>query len=1344
MNVDVSIGGGSVKSHVLRYEREHKICTGIGMFSVELDISYGGGINTWDEVTLEENGKHVGTYFVCQVDTVQPDSCIKVTAQDHSKYLVDYYISQQYFIDYPTTARYWIVEFLEQAGITKYKFLPNATEEVLLSNNTTLGMMSAYDQIMYLLQICGWYMHFDKNGTCIIGKLDTEMSRNKGRYKAKDILEMQVVEHDKMLRNRVVVWGRNNDHLGTTVFSEASTITPWNYDKNDYRSLVISNSNIPSSGVASSLAHKALSEFEKLTVEKHAKLHGAKNLQIGDVISLNAGFTSGRGLITTFGTEMSQDGLITKVILDERCPRLFAYFDLGDFVYIGTVSSGVWRRHIKFNWANSSGISPSGLAPSGLWYSGWENFSSGLHNLAIADLHIANGSMGCVTQDGSCFVRTVDDGYWSAITMSGLTILGSGGMPITYSGDVKGRAVIVDRESNTVKFAVDTGFWDTPLYYEDLLSGLMSHSLFAESGILPDPYLWTCVDLLSSGISSSSVMSMIDQTRGWIVDTDPYNVAILNSYPIVITSGILGSGITFSGVQVSGLMVIDLEEGGNFDYVSVMVGTSGVAGIPTITYGGWSEQRNFSSEVVTLLNPNADNSDNYTLNVPMAARAISIYDNSDEKEVAYCDTISQVTHSLNVKKYITDGSTVVESSSKRFSSGASFGDDVLHIHRCNGGIYRIVRAVVPNLNYPTNDNQIWVSTVDYDSETVISNEKILDFGDPDFMELTSYNPNDHYGKIFIRNMAYFAFPCYAEYAGELTRTTKLKIYKLNLETGEMSVTDWYTGPEISRDCNDPGDEFLENVASSLWIGEKTHIGDEDFGHVVTMYQSGSEFNVRIQLLESRLVTYSQEDLDPPNPTLPKYQYHYFYETHLLNGNLGGVDIDVMVDESHEAASSLEWENGDQSGPFYIEEYERYLSFVPNMYKGVDIWKKYNAIGTFIGSLVCKDNYYTKEGTGFIDRFQDGLNKFAPYPIYHPLILDVVFFYDNTFHLYHPETLSETGSYELPCGWVPISPLYIRPDYSGLACINAQNIFTAEKSIICFEVHTGNIYMDTAAPNVVGGIGDVAAFCTNVGSFFVTHKPAGLSKFFVWYLALQQMDYWKPNYFVLSGTKDVPASGVMGPQEEPLTLDGSTVSTENFSIIYTGIYPHRLDVSKFNPLMVADWRESSLAAIYVDGSGITIMESASGMLTDKQIFDFCYTDLAISGIMSSGGGEASPEILGLMSGIMYSGDGSVSRRLLYTLSSGLMLKDIFNIGDSGNMWFSLNGTRLVETTNYAFDGQYVFLATHSGIMGSGTVVTSGIAGSGIFYQKDPDFPYFLDSSSGIPMSDITIIRVDEVV
>ena len=162
----------NVTDYVISYRREHKLCTGIGMLTLELSYHLHDQIKTWDHIRIFENAGKEGSYFVNQIDDSKPNATITVTAQDNSKRMTDYFIDKTYIIDYPSYTRTWIQKFLSEAGIT-YEFkVPDYDYGSLLSNNTQLGMMSCYEQIIQLLQISNWYIYFTPSNKAIIGKLN--------------------------------------------------------------------------------------------------------------------------------------------------------------------------------------------------------------------------------------------------------------------------------------------------------------------------------------------------------------------------------------------------------------------------------------------------------------------------------------------------------------------------------------------------------------------------------------------------------------------------------------------------------------------------------------------------------------------------------------------------------------------------------------------------------------------------------------------------------------------------------------------------------------------------------------------------------------------------------------------------------------------------------------------------------------------------------------------------------------------------------------------------------------------------------------------------------------------
>ena len=555
MDVTVKHNGSSITSHVVRYDREAKICTGIGMLELEVAYTYGGTFDPWDSIDIYENGSHAGKYYVSSASEGQPSATLVIQAQDNSKRLSDYFITDSYFIDYPSYTRYWIELFLTEVGIN-YTFLTDSMGS-LLSNNTSLGLMSAYEQIIMLLQMSGWYIRFNPSGTAIIGKLDVDKAKMRGSMGNRDIIEIKVDKNDRMYRNRVVIWGNGDPSTSRWVFAEVERPTKWDYDSRDKRTILISNSNIPTVADAFSLANQAITEFARLNVEKYMTVEDARNIFIGDAISIKSKVFTGKALVTTFGTSMSKNGLVSNIACDERCPRLFGFYNPGGYVYVGTYGSGVWRKHIlDYSQGVPSGVVLSGLATD-TYSGGWFDCSSGLMDMNVTDLHVNNGVLAAVTSDGGLYYSledavTTSGLVWSGIMLSGLQVVYSGELiePTVYSG-LMGRACIIDRDTNFLRYAVDTS------------SGLNMGDFLEETDPINNQNgIWYTVDgqLVASGTMLSGFMP---SGRSWIIDANPYDGTIANTYPINVSGNY-------------NFTVYDIENDGTTDYAEVMTFSSGV------------------------------------------------------------------------------------------------------------------------------------------------------------------------------------------------------------------------------------------------------------------------------------------------------------------------------------------------------------------------------------------------------------------------------------------------------------------------------------------------------------------------------------------------------------------------------------------------------------------------------------------------------------------------------------------------------------------------------------------------------------------------------------------------
>lgn len=431
MNVAVWWNGVNITSELISYDREQTLCDGVATFSFTVPVTCTHDFDPWDTIKLYEGGDKKGTYFVVDVTKSKPDSIITVSCQDGSKKLSDYFIIDSYFIDYPSYARYWIEKFLTEAGVS-YSF--NVSDQGnLLSNNTTLGVDSALGVILTLLKQCGWYIYFDEDGDAVIGTATVNLNPAKLTLTDQDSLSIEFHTDDKISRNRVVVWGGTGSNYQPYVTAEVSVDTSWQTAKKDKRTVVYTHSGISSYATANEIALTILDELKDVESTKTIELVGTRDITIAQAVSVsNRDVYNGTGIVTSIGSNMSDKGLTTTLILDEKCPRMFGYYRWGDsYVYCATNGSGVHRKPL------TSTV--------------WEDFSTGLETQNIRDLKINNGLLVCVDFDGNSYIRMEADFSWRKLAL--MDVETSGGTEYT-AGSIKAIACAIERGTNNFYLAV--------------------------------------------------------------------------------------------------------------------------------------------------------------------------------------------------------------------------------------------------------------------------------------------------------------------------------------------------------------------------------------------------------------------------------------------------------------------------------------------------------------------------------------------------------------------------------------------------------------------------------------------------------------------------------------------------------------------------------------------------------------------------------------------------------------------------------------------------------------------------------------------------------------------------
>lgn len=504
MNVVVTLNDGDITNYVVNISTNQQVCTGIGTMELALSGNFPLELLTWDIIKLYEDGDLIGTYNISQISYDSPEYLINIQAQDDSKKLQDYFIADDYTVDDASTNQYWIEKFLEEATVSYY--IPEDLTPVMVSNNTYMGKCTAYEQMVQLLQMSGWYMYFSNSNVCIIGKITTDFEPT-AFFDDTDIISIKTTRSDKILRNRAVVWGSADKNNQNWVFADVTRSTPWDYG-NDSRAAVLSNSSISSTAAAYSMAYRMLDEWAQLLFTKELVVHGPRQAVLGDIVYVESMLYEGIGVVTSIGTTVGAGGHTTTMILDEKCPRLFGIFAFGSRVYAGTWGDGVKRKPIKYS-------------------SAWQNYKVSLTDLFVKDLSCNSGVLSCVTENGSAFISKEYDGYWKPVTLSGVTISG-----VTTSGALKARACTQDKRTNNIRLLTDTS--SEPNFFDDYARTTFSGGDAYVLDITPKnilvgvyPIVLSQLKNAPSGVLTASGVTGID------IDNDMFN-----DYVSVMVTGI--------------------------------------------------------------------------------------------------------------------------------------------------------------------------------------------------------------------------------------------------------------------------------------------------------------------------------------------------------------------------------------------------------------------------------------------------------------------------------------------------------------------------------------------------------------------------------------------------------------------------------------------------------------------------------------------------------------------------------------------------------------------------------------------------------------------------------------
>lgn len=330
-HITILVEGSDVTEFLVEYRREQHICDGIHLCTLKL-IKTDLQVQVWDEVILYEYDIKTATFYVSNIRYPREEKAIILELQDMSKKLSDYLIDEIYdlskpqYKDNPETlnVRYWIQKFLTLAGIS-YRFAVSG-DGGTMGTTTMLGMQMLSDQILTLLQMAGWFIYFDADGVCVVDSILIRKNYPGYDYRLRDeqILDTKVNLDDASLRNLAVVWGNSNPQY-PMVYVYKKRRTSWQIDGKDLRAVVLANGSIYSTYDANKIAQNILDTFSQAIKVKEVRFVNSPNIILADLVWIDSRTFNGVGRVTTITVEVSPAGMIHTLILDEKCPRLFAY-----------------------------------------------------------------------------------------------------------------------------------------------------------------------------------------------------------------------------------------------------------------------------------------------------------------------------------------------------------------------------------------------------------------------------------------------------------------------------------------------------------------------------------------------------------------------------------------------------------------------------------------------------------------------------------------------------------------------------------------------------------------------------------------------------------------------------------------------------------------------------------------------------------------------------------------------------------------------------------------------------------------------------------------------------------
>lgn len=229
---------------------------------------------------------------VKRINYNRPEQLYTILVHDKLHRAVDYFMAS----DDPDSpfqvnnveASVLVGQLLAQAGLTSYS--GSATAFTFAPNGPSpLNLISAWDAIDNICRITGQICYVQADGTVrfvtrkpyIVGGDTSEYSLSSGS----NIEEIEYEQSDEALRNRVVVYGGENNEIHASA-SASSPYLPANF----YKTIVVAHPLISSLAQAQATADLNLTMFNRLTETVKIKALGKPAVRIRDVVDVTDSF----------------------------------------------------------------------------------------------------------------------------------------------------------------------------------------------------------------------------------------------------------------------------------------------------------------------------------------------------------------------------------------------------------------------------------------------------------------------------------------------------------------------------------------------------------------------------------------------------------------------------------------------------------------------------------------------------------------------------------------------------------------------------------------------------------------------------------------------------------------------------------------------------------------------------------------------------------------------------------------------------------------------------------------------------------------------------------------------